>query len=45
MHGKNRIWWGLERKEGQGFADKLGKGKLGMRDNGETSYPLACISS
>lgn len=36
---------GPERKEGQGFADKLGEGKVGMRDNGETSYPLACIFS
>ena len=36
---------GLERKEGQGFADKLGEDKLGMRANGKKSYPLACIFS
>lgn len=36
---------GLERKEGQGFAAKLGEDKLGMRANGKTSYPLACVFS
>lgn len=33
----------LERNEGQGFADKLGEGKLAMRANAKTSYPLGCI--
>lgn len=36
---------GLERKEGQGFATKPREDKLGMRANGKTFYPLACIFS
>lgn len=36
---------GLERKEGRGFAAKLGEDKLGMRANGKASSPLACIRS